>query len=175
MDLRGDVDNATLISYYIYRSGGKPVKPFLFVPTSQFISLLEALNAKFGIALAIPRGNTELIFNTTFGEAGTPTPRYIKAINSFKDFEELKTLTPNFNSADSLTKLRPVVADAFSQKFAAICHAAKRRGKTHPRDQLLKIRSNRKLWRQMSKRTQRYLGLRKCKLYFERPHGSGRH
>lgn len=128
------------------------------MPGHQFQHLLSALNAKFGMSLAIPGGPNEQKFNMKFPRTGTPRPRFLGRSKSADDFLDMTEDFPEPEDVDDVDKMSAEDRDKFMQMINSIFRSEKNAKKAE-KSRIKRIKLH-IAWGRSMKRTQRYLGLR---------------
>lgn len=125
------------------------------MPTSQFLHLLDIVNAILGVHFCIPPGRSGDQFRLTFAAKGGPRPRFLGRSDCAQIFTALTKSAPaasadNQLSDDVWKELKDIVTMA--RKGWTKASANKVRN--------MKRVAERHTWRQELKRVQRYLGVR---------------
>lgn len=161
------LDNQHWDLFYLYDPKNLEDDPILFVPVCQVEAYLRFINRKEGLALTIPKGN-EHKFAIQFGSLRTQQPRYLGSTWGPGSLKQLVGTMPLPNPEDEYA------ADAYENErddFASLLIGireswvlTKSRGKD--REKSKKKAQERKAlhkeWGRMTKRVQRYLGLREA-------------
>lgn len=151
--------------FYLYDPRDLEADPFIFVPLRQVEAYLRLINKKEGIALTIPQDN-EHRFALKFGSLRTQQPRYLGSTWGPGSFNQLLGTIPLPNPEDEHSP------DAYQNErddFSNLLRSIKEswvltKGKGKNKDKSKRMAEKRKLdhkeWGRMTKRVQRYLGLR---------------
>ncbi len=130
------------------------------VPTDQFQHLLDTINEKLELSLAIPDGGNNDKFVMRFGEGSTPRPRFLGRCTDSRTFGILSDSIPPLNSDDNLKNSALLPREDFLWRLEMIHNAGKASGKGKSEKNHRKRIESRRAWGQSTKRIQRYLGLR---------------
>ncbi|KAL7627054.1 hypothetical protein AAE478_003830 [Parahypoxylon ruwenzoriense] len=134
--------------------------PLLLVPSAQFEEYLKHANSALDIQLSIPRGDARRMFFITFGESGTPVPRFVGQIDSDEALEGLKLRAYKIPK-DKLMNLTLTVLRNYRDKIDKIYESFKsRKNRRNLEMAKLKRIERQKGYSRTAKRAQRYLGLR---------------
>ncbi|ORY70157.1 uncharacterized protein BCR38DRAFT_332270, partial [Pseudomassariella vexata] len=151
--------------FYIHDPYGRR-NPLIFVPSIQFEQFLEIVNSRLQVNPKITCGALSERFYVTFGEFGTPRPRFLGRINNEGTYEMLKT-TLGVPQND-LSQLDASNVQFFKDKFDGIYNTLRdSKKKKNPGLERLKKTLKQKAWGSIIKRVQRYLGLRIRTAYTE--------
>ncbi|OTB17871.1 hypothetical protein K445DRAFT_374228 [Daldinia sp. EC12] len=90
-------------------------EPILLVPSSQFRNYIDNLGSRLRLKLEIPEDGLGATF-VTFGELGTPFPRFLGRASSRDEFRELKRRVHRL-PADDLSQLSTDVLKEYREKF----------------------------------------------------------
>ena len=147
--------------YYIYDPSAVKDRHILFVPTYQFENLLDVINAELGTVLTIPGHKNTEKFCITFGQGGSPIPRFLGRSTNFSTFEALKKGLPPWNPEDNMASMSTMAREDFLEKLKFIRASSKGGIKSKKSDKKRIARvQDRKSWGKSVKRVQRYLGIR---------------
>lgn len=150
--------------YYLYEPADLLADPILFVPTCQLDAYLCKINTKLDLTLRIPGGGNEIQFARQFGWLSTPQPRYLGRTNGDGSLQKLAAAVPLPDPEDDPAKATQAERDEFSSLLENIkksCVGGKGNGKgSKARKKAYHRYESRKAWGKVTKRVQRYLGLR---------------
>jgi hypothetical protein len=151
----------TLHSFYLHNPRESHKPPFVFVPTDQFEHFLKIVNCILSIELCIPGGVNNEKFRLTFGDFGTPQPKYMGRAQSPEEYEVLIDKVPDACPDDTLDNVSPQAAEVFLRRLNNLFRPrSSKKKKNDPAEALTKRISQLKTWGRTTKRIQRYLGLR---------------
>lgn len=158
----------TSCSFFILDPAGSK-DPLLLVPTVQFKGFLDFANARLGRNLTIPRGPAQAKFFLTFGVSGTPRPRFLGDVSSWAGHEDLRNKAKCF-APDNLGDLSAGAIRAFKEIVRTIYNSinAEKKQKKNPEVERMKRIERQKESGRVTKRVQRYLGLRARAAYASR-------
>ncbi|RYO82585.1 hypothetical protein DL766_000201 [Monosporascus sp. MC13-8B] len=149
--------------------------PLLLVPSVQFEQFLNFASATTGRSLSIPGGQARENFFLTFGDWNTPLPRFLGRANSEEDFEDLSFKIYTFPK-DDYDNLTAAALRSFKEVMARAYNSFRvpTRKKNPETVKMKRIERQKNLGR-VTKRVQRYLGLRPQAAYASRigPAASG--
>ncbi|KAH6897258.1 hypothetical protein B0T10DRAFT_557084 [Thelonectria olida] len=146
--------------FYLHDPTEPQSDPYLLVPTIQFEAFLEMINAELGISLRIPNnGNQESQekFCMTFGQGGTPRPRYLRRSEDEASLDVRPWPMINQTDIDNFTAGPVHMQDDWKEKMKLVKTGIGKKGnkEKEARSQLKQAER-----RQMLLRAQRYLGLK---------------
>ncbi|KAI1822320.1 hypothetical protein F4861DRAFT_541096 [Xylaria intraflava] len=145
-----------------YYPGTSQRDPLLLVSTNQFEQYLDLANRTLATALTIPKGSVGKRYMLTFGELGSPRPRFIGRVDSTSAFEEAKARARTL-SLNDLSSLSPAAKRFYCDKMENVFSLLKGgQGKKDPEVIKEKRIEKQKHCGRMIKRVQRYLGLRQA-------------
>lgn len=145
-------------SFYILDPNGSK-DPLLLVPTVQFEQFLNFTNAKIGRNLRIPQGGAQDKFYLEFGDSDTPVPRFLGRVGSEGAYEDLRYKIHSLPH-DKLSDLPPTVLQSFKDTMENVYSTFSSKKKKSPEDIKRKQVEKQKSLGRVTKRVQRYLGLR---------------
>ncbi|KAI0844978.1 hypothetical protein F5Y00DRAFT_273457 [Daldinia vernicosa] len=135
--------------------------PLLLVPSAQFLEILKHVNSHLTLQLDIPKGKAGKNFFATFGDSDTPLPRFLGRASTSAAVDELKLRIHRLPmddlahlSATALQNYR-VKVDKLYKSLKSVNKKAKAKASTIQRNI-----ERQKSYGRMTKRAQRYLGLR---------------
>ncbi|OAA58538.1 ku family DNA-binding protein [Niveomyces insectorum RCEF 264] len=151
--------------YLWNQAKGKTDQHVIVVPTEQFQHFLDRLNQTLRIQLTIPVGVNAERFRVSFGQQGTPLPRFLGHASDANTFEALVKTMPSLDPADNIhqmSRFKPQAQTMYLKKVKGLlCKYDKTDSKKHKADKAQKKRAlARRTWGKQAKRIQRYLGLR---------------
>jgi hypothetical protein len=149
------------------------------VPTAQFEAFLKEINRTLKISLAIPSGSPGHAFQVTFEDDTTPQPRYLGRAESKEMADDLKLAIPPSSfrpNGESIGISKPTdgALIAFKGKMDLMAQAAKVKKNAQKERQKAKRLDNQRSWSDLTKRVQRYLGLRQNSQRLSATAGIGR-
>jgi len=154
-------------SYYIRRLPSDPNQnAILLVPTDQFVAFLATVNESLGLQLTIPSGHRGSAFQVNFENDATPKPRYLgKSTNQEMADDLHNKVPPNwYKHKSEATTDTPAASDpdlaAFKRKIELIAQAQKGKKLMNTEKKRLERIAKQQSWNHLTKRVQRYLGLR---------------
>ncbi|RYP83229.1 hypothetical protein DL769_001425 [Monosporascus sp. CRB-8-3] len=134
--------------------------PLLLVPSVQFEQFLNFASANTGRNLSIPGGHAREKFFLTFGDWDTPLPRFLGRANSEEDFEDLSFKIYTFPK-DNYVNLTAAALQSFKETVDRAYNSFKApKSKKNPVTVKRKRIERQKNLGRVTKRVQRYLGLR---------------
>ncbi|KAI1659553.1 hypothetical protein F4813DRAFT_387659 [Daldinia decipiens] len=139
--------------------------PLLLVPSAQFEELLKHVNSHLKLQLDIPEGEIGKNFSVTFGDWDTPLPRFLGRASNSTVLDEL-VLRIHRLPVDDLAQLSTAALQNYRAKMDNVYGSLKQVKdkavvKASKRAKSIRRRIRRqKGYGRMTKRAQRYLGLR---------------
>ncbi|RYP63466.1 hypothetical protein DL771_009259 [Monosporascus sp. 5C6A] len=134
--------------------------PLLLVPSVQFEQFLSLASAYTGRNLSIPGGQAREKFFLTFGDWNTPLPRFLGRANSEEDFQGLSFKVYTFPK-DNYENLTAAALQSFKDMMDRVYNSYKApKSKKNPETVKRKRIERQKNLGRVTKRVQRYLGLR---------------
>jgi hypothetical protein len=160
MPLKSEYIAKTNRSFYLADPGPTGRDALLLVPSFQFKQFLSLANSQLGTKLSIPGGVGQAQFLLTF--TGVPLPRFLGQTNNgdtLNHFKSLISSLPRYDVANMPAATLKVFKDMMDKAY----------GSFKP-NKSLEIRDQKRVQRQknlgrMTKRVQRYLGLRERAAY----------
>ena len=150
-------------SFFIVDPAGAK-DPLLLVPSVQFQQFLSLISDKLGSNLTIPQGSARKKFFLSFGSFDTPLPRFLGHVDSAEAYEGLRGKWAGF-PPDDLSILPAAAIQAFQDKVAMIYTSCRSSSKKNPELERMKRIERQKQFSRVTKRVQRYLGLRARAVY----------
>lgn len=144
-------------SFYIMKPSG-PGDPLLLVPSHQFGQFLKFTNEEIDQKLAIPRGGARENFFLDFGDFGTPVPRFLGRVQGKEAYEGLSNKWHRFPKDD--LKGLPTMAVEFFKDTLDKAYSSFKASKKNPEAAKQKRVERQKNFGRVTKRVQKYLGLR---------------
>ncbi|KAI5859389.1 hypothetical protein GGS23DRAFT_600511 [Durotheca rogersii] len=134
--------------------------PLLLVPTMQFEEYLGVVNSQLDMNLPILESEASKKFVLTFGESGTPAPRFLGRADSDNALGALKPQAHKL-PRDNLGSLSDKDLLYFRDKMDVIYHSTRSKNK-NKNSEMARLRriERQKDCSRMVKRVQRYLGFR---------------
>lgn len=144
-------------SFYLQDPNGNK-DPLLLVPSVQFEQFLKLTSSEIRMRLAIPHGEARSKFFLTFGDANTPRPRFLGRVHSEAAYEELRFKVYGLPQ-DNLSDLSPAALQFFKETMEKAYRIVGAKKKSPEAARVRKVERQKDHGR-MTKRVQRYLGLR---------------
>ncbi|KAI2783018.1 hypothetical protein F4815DRAFT_413802 [Daldinia loculata] len=135
--------------------------PLLLVPSAQFVEYLKHVNSRLKLQLGIPKGEAGENFFATFGDWDTPLPRFLGRASTSAAVCELKLRTHRL-PIDDLAHLSTAALQNYRVKMDKLyksLNPVKDKAEAEAAATRRKI-ERQKGYGRMTKRAQRYLGLR---------------
>ncbi len=133
--------------------------PVLLVPTIQLEQFLKFTNMNTGRNLSIPRGHARDKFFLTFGGFDTPLPRFLGRVDSEEAYEGLSHNMHHLPQ-ERLNHLSAADLQYFKNMMDKVYNSFKVTKNKDPEAAKLKRVERQKNLGRVTKRVQRYLGLR---------------
>lgn len=133
--------------------------PLLLVPSAQFEHFLKIANVKLYKNLRIPHGGARDKFFLTFGSSDTPVPRFLGRAGNEKALQIIQRSIYGFPQ-DKLSDLSPAALQSYKDSMDEIYNSFTSRKKKNPEEVKMKQVERQKNLGRVTKRVQRYLGLR---------------
>ncbi|KAK7744372.1 hypothetical protein SLS62_010227 [Diatrype stigma] len=144
-------------SFYLQDPNGNK-DPLLLIPSVQFEQFLKFTNQEIGTKLTIPHGEARPKFFLTFGDSNTPLPRFLGCVHSEKAYEDLRSKMYGLPQ-DKLSDLSPGALQSFKGTMEKAYRIVGSKKKSPEAARMRKVERQKDHGR-MTKRVQRYLGLR---------------
>lgn len=141
--------------FYTYIPKNK--EAIILVLTTQFVDFLSDLNRRYDLQMAIPNGKIRESFAFRLGSGSFPPARYLGRATNEKQFDELCEGVPAKLPEDYIKEELAHQKIDLLRKANSMRNGADRNKKKGG----MRAPERRKGWGQMTKRVQRYLGLRK--------------
>ncbi|KAI1144464.1 hypothetical protein F5Y05DRAFT_407856 [Hypoxylon sp. FL0543] len=145
--------------FYLLDPGENGRDPLLLVPSAQFEEFLDDVNSQLVVQHSVPRGQESEKFYVSFGEGGTPRPRFLGCADREEALEALKIRIHRL-PIDDLTSLSANTLKNYKDKIDGVYNSCKSGKRKDPEVAKRKRIERQKGCGRMVKRTQRYLGLR---------------
>ncbi|EMR68364.1 putative qde-2-interacting protein [Eutypa lata UCREL1] len=126
---------------------------------AQFEHFLKIANVKLYKNLRIPHGGARDKFFLTFGSSDTPVPRFLGRAGNEKALQIIQRSIYGFPQ-DKLSDLSPAVLQSYKDSMDEIYNSFTSRKKKNPEEVKMKQVERQKNLGRVTKRVQRYLGLR---------------